>query len=139
MFKSLSILFLLFFFVNLLQAQSYNVLPSDIPMGCAKIKAKIVMIEPVKRKNKTAKDIYLRMPSIATVQLIEIVAYGRDADAFPITESFKAFFTYTLLMTNKELFPEVNLPGLKKGDVFTAFIRPEAAKGANYTILQYEK
>lgn len=123
--------------VQYLHAQG-NVFPDEIPMGCVKIKAKVIKIETAKAGKKN-KDFYSKTPCRAQIQLIEILGYGRDAENMAINPVFSAFFVYTLLPTDPIQFPEVNLKGLKEGEIFIGFINHNKQGKSDYTILQYQK
>ena len=102
--------------------ENKTLIESKIPPGHAKIVGVITEIEPVSDRTKLS-DPCSKVPCIALVKVSSAV-YGAAFPSFSKDEEVRIQFLFTLEITTKELFPnmEESYPGLKVDQEFTALV-----------------
>lgn len=110
------------------------------PSSSCLIKGRIISIIPQGGADTT--DICNRYPCQATVAITEVLGCGSDVSQKLVeTDIITIRFAFTLAST-KQVFPDKNLdyPGLKSGDAFTAYVeqRQTLSSRPGFVVYDYE-
>jgi hypothetical protein len=111
------------------------------PDNCL-VRAKIVKVVP--RWKKKSKQLCKVSPCLVYINIIKVEQYGSSfPEHFSAGQKVEVSFVYSL-KPSKKVYPDKNidLPGLKKGDVFKAKINAKPQLGSNlsvFKIYDYQK
>lgn len=95
-----------------------------IPPGECRVDAEIVKIDSTLIGNPS-NDPCSKAPCIAWIKINNIIGCGASSSVLKRGDTLKTKFSFTLNPTSKETFPtlKVQLPGLKEGSSFIAYIQ----------------
>ncbi len=93
--------------------------------GTVEISGRIISIDST-RMSEDPKEPCGKYPCWAMIKVESVAGYGAGAPHIGQGDTLETKFAFTLGPATKDLFPnlKVNMPGLQKGSLFSASVRP---------------